>query len=190
MKDLIKQLLREQLDELATKMKPIFGGGVEHEIYASDKFPNMLFKVGDPDVVSKWVRVFQSKPELYPKIYRTGNLRDGRGYAGIEKLNTQRVVNEWHEMELALEEVGYVDTDVFDDTINQFFIGVVTGKISEAGVYKRLEHNKKVQILVKKWITFFKLVFRHVLKFGYNGFDIHRYNFAYDSGGNIKAIDI
>ena len=190
MKELIKQLLREGLDEMSTRPKEIFGKGVEHDIYASEKFSNMLFKVGNAPVVKKWAEIFQSNSELFPKVYRLGELKNGKMYAAIEKLNTNQAVKEWQEMELAFEQVGLVDTDVFDDTIDQLFINILSGYVSEKGVYDKLSFNKSVQQLYKKWIIFLSKTLKYVKKFGYNGIDLHRYNFAYDSAGNIKAIDI
>lgn len=191
MKEFIKIKLRENLvNELATKIKPKFGYGIEHDLYASEKKPNVLYKVGDKNNVTKWAEVFSSNQKLFPKIYRLGQMKDGRMYAEIEKLNTSKAKNEWDYLENKLEEFGIVDTDVFEATIDQVFINLVLGYISYNGILKKVSQDKTVVSLLKKWVPFLIKTYRYIRQFGYNGLDIHRYNFAYDSSGNIKAIDI
>lgn len=190
MKNLIKQLLREGLDELAIHKKPMFGKGVEHDLYVSEKKPNVLYKIGMQPTVSKWVKVFSSNPSLFPKVYKTGIMKNGMMYAEVERLDAPKAKAEWDYLETALENVGIVDTDVFESTIDQVFISLVVGETSLNGVLKRLSNNPQAAALVKKWVTFLIKVDKYIQKFGYMGLDIHRYNFAYDSTGNIKAIDI
>lgn len=190
MKDLIRQRLRENLNELGTKPKEKFKGGVEHVLYTSPNNPNVLYKVGDKDNVLKWSNVFKSNPKLFPKVYKVGEMKDGKCYVQIEKLNTDKAVIDWNNMEMALEEIGAVDTDVFDSTIDQLFINLVLGYEDFEKIYKRLGANKAIQSMFGKWVIFLKKTYQYIKKFAYNGLDIHRYNFAYDSAGNIKAIDI
>jgi hypothetical protein len=190
MKDVIRQKLRESLNELGTKPKPTFKSGVEHQLYTSPNKPDVLFKVGNKDNVLKWSNVFKSNPKLFPRVYKVGQLKDGKCYVEIEKLNTDKAVIDWNTMEQALEQIGAVDTDVFEDTIDQLFINLVLGYVDFNNIYKRLGFNKHVQDLFGKWVTFLKKTYQYIKKFSYKGLDIHRYNFAYDSAGNMKAIDI
>lgn len=167
-----------------------YGGGTEHQIFTSDKNPNVIYKVGKKDTVLKWSDVFKSNPKIFPKVYKVGKLKDGRYYAEIEKLNTDKVVKDWGDLEQALELIGVVDTDVFEDTIDQAFINILSGHLDVGKVYTDLASNKKIQALFKKWIEFLSDATEYVENSGYNGLDIHRYNFAYDAKGNPKVIDI
>jgi hypothetical protein len=187
MKILIKKLLREEI-----RRKEKFGDvqGVEHDLYPSETQPNVLYKVGKKELIDRWTEVFKSNPSIFPKIYRIGKMKDGRYYVTIEKLDTKKALQEWDQMEMALELAGVLDTDVFENTIDQLFIDVVLGYVSKAGVLKRLKYDKPMQLLFDKWSKFLIKTYKYIQKFGYNGLDIHRYNFAYDSSGNIKAIDI
>lgn len=177
--DIVKEVLGQQI-----------GKGTEHDIYASEKRPNAIVKVGKKDNVLKWSKVFKSNPKLFPTVYKVGKLPDGRYYAEIEKLNTERVVQEWGRLEQALEDVGVVDTDVFEDTIDQVFIDILSGTKDVKDIFLKLAGNKEAQKLFKKWIEFVAQATEYVEGMGYGGLDIHRYNFAYDSKGKPKVIDI
>lgn len=193
MQDVIKKQLREGLmavDELTTKPKAEFGKGTEHSIYASPNNPNVLYKIGTKKNVEKWSGVFKSNPELFPKIYRSGQLKDGRCYVEIEKLNAEAAVKDWGHIEDALEKIGVIDTDVFNNTIDQLFIHLILGNEDYNKIHKWLSVNKPVQALFSKWVDFLTRTYEYIKGFGYNGLDIHRYNFAYDQNGNPKAIDI
>lgn len=194
MTDFIKKLLRESLEELATRQKAVYSRGTEHVLYSSIKNPNVLYKIGDKDTVLKWLKVFKSNPRLFPKIYKAGELKtkynSGKYYVEIEKLNTDEVINDWRYLEDLLEKIGTADTDTFEGSLNMIFIDLLKGYLSFNGIYKKLSADKKGQELFKKWYNFLGSALEQVRKFGYNGLDIHRYNFAYDSAGNLKAIDI
>jgi hypothetical protein len=133
---------------------------------------------------------FKSNPKIFPKVYREGRLKDGRYYAEIEKLDTKKVEKEWYELEMALEVVGEVDTDVFESTIDQVFIDIIFGRKDANQIYKKLSTDKQAQQLFKKWIEFLAKTAKYLMDSGYGGLDLHRYNFGYDPKGNIKAIDI
>ena len=164
--------------------------GTEHEIYTLPNDPNVLVKVGKKEIVDKWVMVFKSNPRIFPKVIDSGVLKDGRGYGIIEKLDTKRVVDEWHQMEMALELVGVVDTDVFEDTIDQVFIDIIFGKRDGNKIYYSLSNDLASQALYKKWMNFLIKAADYMMSNSYGGLDLHRYNFGYDKRGTIKSLDI
>jgi len=188
--DIIKKLLRENLEELATLNKPVYAQGVEHVLYKSQKNPNVLYKIGQKSNVLKWSKVFKSNEKLFPKVYKVGVLPDGNYYVEIEKLDTKRAVYEWNYMEDKLELLGIVDTDVFESTLQHVFIDILKGYKSFNGIKKRLAADPRLLALFKKWVNFLSSTYNYIFNFGYQGLDIHKYNFAYDVSGNIKAIDI
>ena len=59
MKDFIKKLLRETLDEIKTKEKELFGSGDFHHVYRFNRFPDRLFKIGKKETVKEWVYIFK-----------------------------------------------------------------------------------------------------------------------------------
>ena len=164
------------------------GKGTEHTIYTSDKNPNAIVKVGKKENVEKWSKVFKANPDLFPKVFKVGKLEDGQYYAVIEKLDTKKAVEEWGKLEIALEDIGEVDTDVFESTIDQVFIDIILGKKDANQIYKKLSGDN--QKLFKKWIEFLAKTAKYLIDTKFGGLDIHRYNFAYDKKGKIKAIDI
>ena len=180
--------LNESLPEI--KLGSPTSKGTEHEIYSLPNDPNVLVKVGKKEIVDKWVMVFKSNPKIFPKVIDSGVLEDGRGYGIIEKLDTKRVVDEWYQMEMALELVGVVDTDVFEDTIDQVFIDIIFGKRDGNKIYYSLSSDPSSQALYKKWINFLIKAADYLMSNSYGGLDLHRYNFGYDKRGTIKALDI
>ena len=190
MKELIKQLLKEGLNELGTKDKKAFGYGREHNIYSSIKNPNVLFKVGDQETVDKWIKVFKSNPNLFPKTYRTGKLNSGKVYVEIEKLNTRGAITDWTKMEQALKDINVLDDEDYIDSLDVVFRNIAFGYMSESDILEKLKSNPQMAALFKKWVNYMKTANEYIKKFGYDELDIRRSNFAYDSAGNIKAIDI
>ena len=94
----IKKMLQKHLSELLTHEKPLFGKGVFHKIYPSKSNPDRVFKVGKPNVVEEWLNIFKQNPEYFPKVYRTGVFKNGLHYVEVEKLDNQRVKNEWRDI--------------------------------------------------------------------------------------------
>ena len=70
MKNLIKRLLKESLEEMSIKPKKEFGKGTFHKVYSSNRNPDRLYKIGDEDTVDEWVDTFKEYPQYFPKIYR------------------------------------------------------------------------------------------------------------------------
>lgn len=180
--------LLSMIDEILVKRKDKFGSGAQHVVFQSSKNPDRLFKVGDRGVVERWLKVFQSHPKFFPKIYRAGKMSGDdkfNYYVEIEKLNTQQVIDEWNYLEQELEVLGHVDVDS-GGTVDEIFNGVITDRL-------KLDlkiHNKKAYDLFMKWVKFLDQVEGFVIKSGKMFLDTHKYNFGYDSQGNLKCLDI
>lgn len=198
MKELIKKLLREALvDELSLKGKDFFGGGIEHVLFTSKKNPNILYKIGPEETINKWTKIFMSNPKLFPKVFKVSKLNNPKYpaeyyYATIEKLNTERVEHEWHQMDIGFAGIPFEpDEDEWaDPDPSEVFIECLSFKGMFEKQYLKLKNNPKAQELFKKWMIFISKVTEYVEANGLNGLDIHRGNFAYDSKGNMKCIDI
>jgi hypothetical protein len=112
--------VNQELDELATKLKPIFGSGWSHNIYSTGRYPDKLIKVEkQPGMVNRWYDMFSQYPNLFPKVYNKGvlKLKNDKGeindinYVLIEKLETKPFVQLWMHIE------QYLDT--FNKEFNQ-----------------------------------------------------------------------
>ena len=195
MKSLIKKLLRENLGE-AINQKPMFARGVEHQIYLSKSDPNIVFKVGYPKSVDRFVSVFTSNPKYFPKIFKVGDLmwEDKQlKYAKIEKLNTERVISEWDYITGKLDEIGIIDTDsnVLEDVSDIFKSAITEDSYSESYIISKLQqHDKKAYKLFIDWFNFLHHVNSIVEPVKHRILDIHKYNFGYDSSGKMKCLDI
>jgi outer membrane protein OmpA-like peptidoglycan-associated protein len=73
----------------------VLGLGKEHIVYESAIFPNKIIKVElTPGTINKWYTIFNNRPDIFPKIYKTIQLVDKEGIklTGVvmEKLNTSK----------------------------------------------------------------------------------------------------
>lgn len=180
--------LLSMIDEILVKRKDKFESGTQHVIFQSTKNPDRLFKVGNRGVVERWLKVFQSHPKFFPKIYRAGKMSGEDNfnyYVEIEKLNTQRVIDEWNHLEEELELLGHVDVDA-GGTIDAVFNTAITDNLKS----DLKKHDKKSYDLFMKWVKFLYQVEGIVIKSGKMFLDTHKYNFGYDSEGNLKCLDI
>ncbi len=83
-----------ELEELGTREKESFGQGVEHIIYSSPNKPNVVYKVGEWDVINEWYDIFKSNPQIFPVVYKIGKIpKDGLYYVELEKLDTEKFEN-------------------------------------------------------------------------------------------------
>lgn len=190
----IEHLVKKFLSEVRTQQKSEFNRGMEHRIYASKNNPNRLFKVGD-EGVTYWVKVFESNPEIFAKVFRRGKLDKWNYYAEIEKLETDRVLKEWQQIEDKLEEIGVIDSE--DGSYGRDITDIYTNHghdqkaISE--IAKKLnEYDKDTYNLFIKYFKLFKDCENAIEKLvGHETLvDAHRYNFGYSSDGKLKCLDI
>lgn len=190
----VEQIIKKILSEVRTQQKSEFGRGMEHRIYPSKSNPNRLFKVGDIGV-THWVKVFESNPEIFAKVFRTGKLDKWNYYAEIEKLQTDRVLSEWQQIEDKLEELGIIDSE--DEGYGRDITDIYTNHGHDQNVItdiakKLSEYDKDTYNLFIKYFKLFKDCEKAIEKaVGHETLvDAHRYNFGYSSDGKLKCLDI
>lgn len=174
------------LNEVLVTKKTPFGGGTEHSIYQSKRNPNILYKVGKKRTVEKWLTIFKENPYFFPKVYKAGKISDDKFYVEVEKLNTEQVIIDWELIEDVLELIGYIDRDE-DEYVDRMF---QIGQYNEEMKYFLKERDPKTYELFIKWVNFINNVKKIVKQYTNLTLDVHRYNFGYDSQGNLKCLDI
>ena len=187
MKDLIKKLLRETLDEI--REKPLFGKGQFHHVYQSKKYPNRLFKIGNEETVDEWISTFREYPKYFPKVYRSfPYIKDpSLIVVEIEKLDTKRAERELSDIdEFLFDEAGGMECNDGFITILDFF-EVDCYEILKDTAY---EYNKNFAIILDKWVKFLQEVAPIIKMQLGRDLDLHVGNVAYDAQGNLKLIDI
>jgi hypothetical protein len=190
MKDLIRNLLKESLEEMSTQPKKEFGRGAFHKVYSSNKNPDRLYKIGDEDTVDKWVTTFQQYPQYFPKVYRVFPYRKDPSLkvVEIEKLDTAKAANELSMIESFL--LDYSDeiscNGRFISPLN-FFETPCFNSVVEAA-----DNGDDPYILpiLYKWAKVLRAVTPIIEKDLGRNLDLHIGNVAYDKIGKIKFIDI
>jgi hypothetical protein len=182
-----------EVNEYKGKDREMFNRGMEHVIFASETNPNILFKIGDLDVIQEWYEVFKSNPEVFPKVYRMGKVpSEEKYYVVIEKLNASKFEKEWDKLELALEDVGAVDPDKGENFTTVYIIdGTSSEKFIEIGVLLK-NHNKSAYNFYIKLLDVIKKCEQSQLEvLGKDTLvDAHKYNFGYSKDGKIKCLDL
>ena len=187
MKNLIKKLLRENLNEISNK--PLFGSGDYHEVYRFNKYPNRLFKIGTKKVVAQWVGIFKSNPMYFPKVYRVFEYKKDPLYSvvEIEMLDTKKASDEFTKLNDYLES----KFDILDCNDNL----ITFDNFHENPCFTKFmdfveENNPELTELFIKWAEFLQEV-TPIVESNKKGFlDLHARNVAYDNQGNLKMIDI
>jgi len=181
-----------ELEEIGREKQP-FGQGIEHQIFSSPNKPDVIFKVGEWDVINEWYDVFKSDPTIFPKVYRIGRLPNKEYYyVELEKLNTEKFEDNWDDLELDLEELGILDVDR-----GESFTDLYTYEGSSASVFtdigkKLSKHNPELYKFYIELLTVIKksektqneILRKDTLV------DAHKYNFGYSKDGKIKCLDI
>jgi hypothetical protein len=194
----IEKIVRRCLNEVRTQQKGEFNRGMEHRIYTSKYNPERLFKVGDEGVLY-WVKVFRSNPNIFAKVFKTGKINNsevrGTYYAEIEKLQTDRVIKEWEQIEEKLEEIGVIDSEdgSFGRDITDIYTNHGDDQKTISEIAKKLnEYDKDTYNLFIKYFKLFKDCEKAIEKIvGHETLvDAHRYNFGYSSEGQLKCLDI
>jgi len=188
MKDWIKQHLKESLDEISTKSKPIYGKGAYHNVYTSKKNPDRLYKIGDEDTVYEWLSTFKDYPQYFPKVYRAFPYKKDPTLTvvEIEKLNTVKAAEE-----LALIDRFLINaSDVIyckNVSILNFFDKECIEDVMEAAENSEAPYLPQI---IFKWGKFLKAVTPIIEKDLGRPLDLHVGNVAYDKMGKLKLIDI
>jgi len=105
-------------------------------------------------------------------------------------LNTKKAEQTWGDVENALKNIGVLGEDGYTSMLSDLYIKILSGDIKYEDIYHQLREHPTQQQLFLDWVVFLSTVTDYVESKGFGGLDIHRYNFAYDAGGNLKAIDI
>ena len=188
---MIKELLRKHINELNITPKPEYGHGIEHRIYKSNSNPNILFKVGHKTSVMRWLDIFMANPEYFPIVYKNGKLKDtDEYYVEVEKLDTDRVRDEWRQIDQQLKEAkdkGMLAGLTRDDSIEDIWMLSERTIILIANVIAQ-NNDEELALLFYYWTKFLKEVESIVTKEGHY-LDCHVGNFGYDKAGNKKCLD-
>lgn len=190
MKNWIKTYLRESLEEMTIKPKKEFGKGAYHKVYASNKYPDRLFKIGDEDTVHEWLSTFQENPKYFPKVYRTFPFRKDPTLTvvEIEKLNTAVAAKELKEIDEFLLDIS--------DTVHCGKNFLSLGNFYETPCINMVvsaandSDNPYLIPILQKWTKFLRAVAPIIEKNLGRPLDLHIGNVAYDKMGKLKMIDI
>lgn len=182
-----------EIQELGTRVKELFGSGLEHQIFGSKSNPNVIFKVGHKDTVDEWYDVFKSNPDIFPKVFRSGKMHNSDiYYVELEKLDTKRFESDWDKLELALEDIGAVDVDG-----GESFSDLYITQGSDAEIFSEIakalyNHSKKDFDFFIELLTVIKNCEKANMKIKNKDtfVDAHKYNFGYGKDGKIKCLDI
>ena len=176
------------------KLKPVLGLGKEHIVYESATFPNKIIKVElTPGTINKWYTIFNNRPDIFPKIYKTIQLVDKEGIklTGVvmEKLNTSKFTKLWYEIESEMY-LFYKNSPTLD---KEGSLEGIVKYIKEPKVKKQWEelliYVKKEKPELSKSIDEFSKMVNELYKIKTNP-DIRKYNFGYDNNGVLKCLDI
>lgn len=185
--------MKIQIRELGTRKKSPLGHGIEHEIYFSEKKPNVVYKVGESDVVNEWYEVFKSNPDIFPVVYKSGKTnKDDFYYVELEKLDTEKFEDEWDDLELSLEDIGALDVDRGENFTDLYTLeGTSSKKFIEIGKSLK-KYNKTMYDFYIKFLDLLKRCEREQLKVTGKDtlVDAHKHNFGYSKDGKIKCLDI
>lgn len=182
-----------EVKEYGGQPKKMFGHGIEHTIFASETNPDILFKIGDLDIINEWYEVFKANPEVFPKVYRIGKIpSEEKYYVVIEKLDADKFEDEWDDLELALEDVGAVDVDRGESFTDIYTLeGTSSKRFVEIGELLK-KHDRTSYDFYLKLLNVIKTCEKTQLKVTGKDtlIDAHKYNFGYSKDGKLKCLDI
>jgi hypothetical protein len=182
-----------EVNELGTQEKDVFGKGLEHTIYPSLKDPNILFKVGEMDVISQWYELFLNNPNIFAKVYGMGKIpNSGYFFVKIEKLDTKKFESNWDKLEESLEELGILDVDRGENFSDIYLnYGSDSEKIREILIELKSHDTESYKFFVEL-ITLMKMAEKAQDDFLKKStvVDTHKYNLGYSKDGKIKFLDV
>lgn len=192
--------LSEIVKELNIQKKGIYGQGAYHNVYPLKNHPDKVVKISQDEKNWKYtlqqLETFKNHPNLFPKVYKITDK-----YAVIEKLNDKKAREDIkkafsylmllnYENDSSLSLVNYMKhNDNFTSGIYDFK-GEHPEKYNKA--FKELEdilvdRNQQVLYTLIRFNEFINKIYDE-LDNSYV-YDIHDYQFAYDSNNNIKLVD-
>jgi hypothetical protein len=190
MRIIISEEQYKRLGEIETKPKTRLGAGADHYVVPSSHNPNIVYKVGNPDIVKKWVPIFLQSPEFFPKIFKTtGKINvDGKTYSYItmEKLDTHRAKVEWSNIDDMCEKHLHKSFQKIVRYWNELYSSVEHDKneLVNLGQIIRTE-NPKLYDAYQRFHYLIESVYKIV-----PAADIHNNQFGYDKEGVLKCLDI
>lgn len=167
--------------------------GLEHRIFSSKKNPDILFKIGEAEIIDEWVDTFKNDPMVFPIIYRVGYMPDKNyKFVTLEKLDTKKFEEKWDDLELALEDIGAVDVDRRESFTDLYANEGTDSKVFSEIAIELKKHNKEVfdfYIDLLKVIKRAEKIQNDTLKKD-TLVDAHKYNFGYDKESKLKMLDV
>lgn len=194
------------------------GSGVDHVVFTATDDSNIVYKLGPKIAIDYWFDDFKKNPDLFPKVYKRGrttmklksekSIITGKGkyktfpvgtilpleYVKLEKLNTDRVQKEWDLLSDICEEIREIDDYEFLDFLIVYMVWKPENKergwnddetiaTIDSGMKAR---GPQIYNLFRKYVD----LVDKLKKIKPNSVpDIHRYNFGYDSKGELKCLD-
>jgi hypothetical protein len=176
---------QDELGEIAIKKKRLFGSGMYHKVYESNRYPDRVFKVGKEDSVREAYAYFMNYPYLFPKVYRYSKLGEHKSESGedlyylmLEKLDTNSFISFFKKL-----------NEVSGDVIYRHIMPISVNFNENQEEWKKiLDYLKtKDKTFYEKALGFFTLL--RELNEIYDMPDVHIGQFGYDNAGVLKCLD-
>jgi len=170
------------------RKKGLLGRGAMHKVYPSEINPDMVYKIGEKEIVDMWYDIFRRYPNIFPRVYKRGVTRVKEfgkemevSYVMLERLDTERSKREW----------GDINRYIVENNLAISFGGLMVdykNSIEDiVKIYEYMEENGE------DWLS--EVYKRFVVLIGkvvdvYGDADIHDDQFGYDSRGRLKCLDL
>jgi len=176
------------------RLKPVFQGGADHRIFQSVVNPNVVIKAEvRPGEVDKWFGLFKKYPNIFPKIFKRGRVKDVDGKllssVVLEKLEIRSFMKLWDDMEKILfksqkglpysnqiTNLEYLVKHIKEPSYKKIWNSVI------------MESKKNYPNLKSKIDEFYNMVDK-MYQISPNP-DIRKFNLGYTSDGILKVLDI
>jgi len=173
------------IEEMNIVPKKKIGSGVEHDVYPSKQDPESVYKVArgnKPKIRMSWVYLFQGHPDIFPKVL---GIKDK--YVTLEKLDTNKAMNEYTTLDSILKEDDELHDSDFAYTL--FTIYKNHDKDRLDAIDDHFENmGEKAYNLYSKWRDLI-LKFLDIMPYDYYS-DLHIGQFGYSKDGTLKILDI
>ena len=183
------------LDELKSREKEKFGSGHFHMVYPVEGDPTKVIKVSTKYVIDEWYGIFQANPNLFPKVYKRGEvllkdvIRKGDrvvgAYVVLEKLNTADFKRIWNAFEVLMGKYYQVSGDKNRLGLQKLFTEIE----DHMDVVRKMEQIAKSNQVVHDYFVEFVNLLLQIYEVKPSA-DIHEDQFGLDSNGKIKCLDI
>ena len=187
--------------------------GIEHLVFNSTD-GKTVFKMASKTTIDEWYDTFKSNPDLFPKIIKRDKRRvkltksfnyqkRDRTYVllpkgnivrldcvELEKLDTERVNEEWNKLdavfELAFQSLipEFSDPDFMEFMASYIVYGYEDSALEKI-LLKVKEINPNIYNLTMKYLD----IVDKAKKYKTNP-DLHQFNFGYNKEGKLKCLDI